>query len=252
MIAVLLLLGLLGAWQLYAGPASDQDLILASPSEIAHALWDDRSLLWSNLVVTGQEVVLGLLLGLAVGVACALAVHAFEPLRKAVLPLLAASQAVPLVVLAPVLVTWFGFDLLPKLVIVALVTFFPIAVNTLDGLESVDPDMRKLLRTLGASRRRTLQLVEAPSALPGMLSGAKIAVAIAVIGAVLAEDAGATEGLGLLITQANNQLETPRTWAAVVVLSALAMALFGALSLAERRLAPWAERSRNRQGGRPT
>jgi NitT/TauT family transport system permease protein/putative hydroxymethylpyrimidine transport system permease protein len=251
-IAALLLLAFVGVWQLYAGPQGDQDLILAAPTEIATALWEDRALLWDNLLVTAQEVVLGLALALVAGVAAATAIHLWEPLRRALLPLLAASQAVPIVVIAPLLVLWFGFELTPKVVIVALVTFFPITVNALDGLDSVDPDMRKLLRTLGASRWRALRLVEGPGALPALLSGTKIAVAVAVIGAVLAEDAGATQGLGLLITQANSQLDTPRAYAAVVVLALFAMALFAALTLAERRLAPWAERARNRQGARLT
>jgi putative hydroxymethylpyrimidine transport system permease protein len=252
MTAALLLLALLGAWQLYVElSGADESLILASPTQIAEALWDDRSLLWSNLVVTGQEVVLGLLLALVAAIGFALAVHAWAPVRRAVLPLLAASQAIPIVVVAPLLVLWFGFDLRPKIAIVALVTFFPIVVTTLDGLGSVDPALRKLMRTFGATRWRMLRHVEAPSALPALLSGAKIAVAVAVIGAVLGETAGASEGLGHLITQANNSYDTPRAYAAVTTLCALAAALFGALALAERHLTPWAERSRNR-GGTPT
>ena len=252
MTAILLLLALLGAWQLYVELSGAGDsLILASPTQIAEALWDDRALLWSNFVVTAQEVVLGLAVAVVAAIVFAVTVHLWTPLRRAVLPLLAASQAIPIVVIAPLLVLWFGFDLRPKVAIVALVTFFPIVVTTLDGLESVDPALRKLLRTFGASRWRMLRHVEAPTALPALLSGAKIAVAVAVIGAVLGETAGASEGLGHLITQANNQLDTPRAYAAVVVLAALAAALFGALAVAERRLAPWAERSRNR-GGTPT
>jgi NitT/TauT family transport system permease protein/putative hydroxymethylpyrimidine transport system permease protein len=250
--ALALIVALLGAWQLYVQlSGADDSLILASPTQVAGALWDDRSLLWSNLVVTGQEVVLGLAVALVAAIGFALAVHASATLRRAVLPLLAASQAIPIVVVAPLLVLWFGFDLRPKIAIVALVTFFPIVVTTLDGLDSVDPALRKLLRTFGASRWRTLRHVEAPTALPALLSGAKIAVAVGVIGAVLGETAGATEGLGHLITQANNQYDTPRAYAAVVVLAALAAALFGALALTERRLTPWAERARNR-GGAPT
>jgi NitT/TauT family transport system permease protein/putative hydroxymethylpyrimidine transport system permease protein len=153
--------------------------------------------------------------------------------------------------MAPVLVAVFGFDLRPKVIIVAIVTFFPIVVTTLDGLGSVDPGLRKLLRTFGASRWRAVRLVDLPAALPGMLSGAKIAVAVAVIGAVLSEDAGGTEGLGLVITQATNQLDTARSFAATVVLALLAGLLFAALTLAERRLVPWAPRTRPR-GGTPT
>jgi len=249
--ALLLLVALVGAWQLFVELSGYDPIVLPAPSDVGVSLWEDRALLWSNLGPTSQEIVLGLALAMVVALGVAVLVHMVPPVRRAVLPLLAASQAVPVVVMAPVLVALFGFDLRPKVIIVAIVTFFPIAVTTLDGLESVDPALRKLLRTFGASRWRTLRHVEAPAALPGMLSGAKIAVAVAVIGAVLSEAAGASEGLGLVITQASNQLDTARAFAATVVLTVLAGALFGALSLAERRLVPWAARARNR-GGTPT
>jgi NitT/TauT family transport system permease protein/putative hydroxymethylpyrimidine transport system permease protein len=164
-------------------------------------------------------------------------------LRRAGYPLLVASQTIPIVVVAPLLVVWLGYDLAPKLAIVGLICFFPVTVTALDGLRGADPDLRKLMRTLDASRWQAFRRVEAPGALPGLLSGAKIAVAVAVIGAVLAEQAGSSEGLGHLILQAIPQFETARAYAAVVVLSAFAVFLFGALSLAERRLVPWAHRS---------
>jgi NitT/TauT family transport system permease protein/putative hydroxymethylpyrimidine transport system permease protein len=254
--ALILIAALVGAWELYVRLSGVDTIVVAAPSEVASSLWDDRSLLWSNLLVTGREIVLGLLVAVIVALALAVIVHVSPPLRRAVMPLLAASQAIPIVVIAPILVVWFGFDIRPKIAIVAIVTVFPIVVTTLDGLESLDPGLRKLLRTFGASRWRTLRLVEAPAAVPGLLTGTRIAVAVAVIGAVLAEDAGASSGLGLVIKQANNQLLTARAFAAVVVLAVLAGALFAALTYAERRLAPWAARSRYResrnQGGIPT
>jgi putative hydroxymethylpyrimidine transport system permease protein len=147
------------------------------------------------------------------------------------------------VIVAPLLVVWLGYDLAPKLAIIGLICFFPITVTTLDGLAGVDPELRKLMRTLDASRMQAFRRVEAPSALPALFSGAKIAVAVAVIGAVLAEQAGSSEGLGHLILQAIPQFETARAYAAVAVLSAFAIALFGALALAERLLIPWAHRT---------
>jgi ABC-type nitrate/sulfonate/bicarbonate transport system permease component len=132
--------------------------------------------------------------------------------------------------------------MLPKLAIIALVCFFPIVVTTLDALATVDPDQLKLLRTLDASRWQAFRWAEAPAALPAALSGAKIAVAVAVIGAVFAEYAGSSEGLGHLMLQAIPQLETARAYAAVVLLAAFAVLLFAALALAERRLVPWAHR----------
>ena len=148
----------------------------------------------------------------------------------------------PIVVVAPLLIVWFGFGIAPKLAIIALVCFFPVVVTTLDALAAVDPEQRKLLRTLDASRRQELRWVEIPAALPGALAGAKIAVAIAVIGAVFAEYAGSSEGLGNVILQAIPQLETARAYAAVALLAALAILLFALLALAERLLVPWARR----------
>jgi putative hydroxymethylpyrimidine transport system permease protein len=242
MTAVLLVAALLGGWELYADVGAVDDFILPAPSQIATALWDDRSLLWSNLLVTGQEVGLGILVALVLGFVLAVALHFSGALRRGVYPLLVASQAVPIVIIAPLLVVWFGFGIVPKLAIIALVCFFPVVVTTLDALRSVDPDQLKLMRTLDASRWQAFRWAEAPAALPAALSGAKIAVAVAVIGAVFAEYAGSSEGLGHLMLQAIPQLETARAYAAVVLLAAFAILLFAALSLAERRLVPWAHR----------
>ncbi len=239
MLALLLAGALLGAWELYADLGPLDAFLLPAPHQIATALADDRSLLWSNFLVTAQEVALGLLVALAAALILAVAVHLSATVRRAVMPLVIASQTVPIPIIAPLLVAWFGYDLAPKLFIVALVAFFPIVVTTVGGLASVDPQLHRLLRTFDATRLRTLRLVEAPTALPGLLAGAKVAVAIAVIGAVLAEQAGSSEGLGHLILQAIPQLETARAYAAVVVLSAFAVLLYSALSLAERRLTGW-------------
>ena len=242
MISLLLVAALIGGWELYADLGGVDDFILPAPSQIATALWDDRSLLWSNLLVTAQEVGLGILLALVLGFLLAVALHFSDTLRRGVYPLLVASQAVPIVIIAPLLVVWFGFGIAPKLAIIALVCFFPVVVTTLDALRSVDPDQLKLMRTLDATRWQAFRWAEAPAALPAALSGAKIAVAIAVIGAVFAEYAGSSEGLGHLMLQSIPQLETPRAYAAVVLLAAFAVLLFGALAIAERRLIPWARR----------
>ncbi len=172
------------------------------------------------------------------GFLLAVALHFSGTLRRGVYPLLVASQAVPIVIIAPLLVVWFGFGIVPKLAIIALVCFFPVVVTTLDALRSVDPDQLKLMRTLDATRWQAFRWAEAPAALPAALSGAKIAVAVAVIGAVFAEYAGSSEGLGHLMLQSIPQLETPRAYAAVVLLAAFAVLLFGALALAERAPRP--------------
>ncbi len=242
MAAALVIILLLGGWEAYARLGPIDDFILPAPDQVASSLFHDRGLLWDNLLVTAQEVVLGLALALAAGALLALALHSFGPLRRAIYPLLVGTQAIPIVTIAPLLAAWFGYGILPKLVIVALVCFFPIVVTTLDGLAAVDPEQHKLLRTLGASRAQVFRWVEAPAALPAALSGAKIAVAVGGIAAVFAEYAGSEKGLGHLLLQSIPQLETARAWAAVVVLAALAICCFSLLALAERRLAPWAHR----------
>jgi NitT/TauT family transport system permease protein/putative hydroxymethylpyrimidine transport system permease protein len=236
---------MLAAWEiaaetgLLASLFSIEDFLVPAPSEIAEALWEDRELLAEDTWVTLREVVLGFGLALAFGLFFAVLIHLSETARRALYPLLVASQTIPIVVLAPILVVILGFGIGPKLVIVALICFFPITVNTLDGLRSVDPDLIKMMRSLGAGRLEILRRAEAPSALPFAFSGAKIAVAVAVIGAVFAEFSGSDSGLGHLIEIANSQLLTARAFAAVVVLAAMAIGLFGLLSLLERKIVFW-------------
>jgi putative hydroxymethylpyrimidine transport system permease protein len=216
-----------------------EPFLVPSPADIAQSLWTDRDLLVDNGWVTLQEILAGFALSVAAGVAFAVALHLSPTLRRAFYPLLVASQTIPIVVVAPILVVWLGFGIGPKLAIIALICFFPITVNTLDGLRSVDSDLVKMMRTLDASRWQTFRRVEAPTALPYFFSGAKIAVAVAVIGAVFGEWAGSSSGLGHLIQQASAQLQTARTFAAVVVLSVLAILLFWLLAVLERRVAWW-------------
>ncbi len=243
--AAVLLLALIGIWELYVDlKSSTFSLILPAPHQVAKALYTDRSLLWSNFLVTAEEVLLGILLATVVGFVLAVAIHFSPTLRRAAYPLLVASQAVPVVILAPVLAFWLGFGLLPKLVVIALVSFFSIVVTTTAGLAAVDPDLIKLMRTFDASRLRTFWHVELPSALPGVFTGAKIAVAVSVIGAVFAEWNGSNSGLGYVILQSLPQLLAARGVAAVVILSLFAIALFALLALAERLALPWAYRSR--------
>jgi NitT/TauT family transport system permease protein/putative hydroxymethylpyrimidine transport system permease protein len=241
-LAVLLVLA--GIWELYVDAGGADPNILPSPHAIAQSLYDDRSLLWSNFLVTAEEILLGILVAGVVAAALAVAIHFSRTLRAAVYPLLVASQTIPIPMIAPLLVLWLGFGIGEKLVVIALVSFFPIVVTTLDGLAAVDEELIKLMRTFDASRARTFRHVELPSAFPGLFSGAKIAVVFAVIGAVFAELSGSESGLGNLFQQSIPQLLTARAYATVVILSAFAIALFALLTLAERRALPWAHRPR--------
>ena len=238
---LLVLAALAGIWELYADlGSSSRRLILPPPHQVASALYTDRALLWSNFLATAEEVLLGIVLAALAAFALSLAIHLSQTLRRALYPLLVASQTIPIPMIAPLLVLWLGFGILPKLVVIALVSFFPIVVTTLAGFASVDPELIKLMRTFDAPRWRIFRHVELPSALPGVLTGAKIAVVVAVIGAVFAEWAGASNGLGYLFAQAIPQVLTARAYAAVLILSAFAIALFAMLTVAERLAVPWA------------
>ena len=241
--AALLLAALIGIWELYVDLHGDTfSLILPAPHQVAKALYTDRGLLWSNFLVTAKEVLLGIVVATVVGFVLAVAIHFSPTVRRAAYPLVVASQAVPVVTFAPVLAFWLGFGLLPKLMVIALVSFFSIVVTTTAGFAAVDPDLIKLMRTFDATRLRTFWHVELPTALPGVFTGAKIAVAVSVIGAVFAEWNGSNSGLGYVILQSLPQLLAARGVAAVVILSVFAIALFSLLALAERLALPWAYR----------
>jgi len=242
LVIVLCLIGLwelAARWDWLANLLGIEPFLIPAPSDVARALWEQRSLLADNGWVTLREVLLGFLCALTLGLGFAVVLHLNDTLRRAFYPLLVASQTIPIIVVAPILVVWVGFGIGPKLAIIALICFFPITVNALDGLRAVDPQLLKLMRTLDAGRWQTFRHVEAPTALPYAFSGAKIAVAVAVIGAVFGEWAGSDSGLGHLMLQASAQLLTPLLFAAVVVLSLFAIILFALLSAAERRIAWW-------------
>lgn len=190
--------------------------------------------------VTTEEVLLGFVLSIAVAASLAVILHSSRILRNACYPLLIGSQAVPIVVIAPVLTIIFGFTITPKLVVVALVCFFPIVVNAVDGLAAVDPELLRVMRTLDGGRWATFRRVEAPAALPSLFTGLRVAATYAPIGAVFGEFAGSQNGLGYLMLQATPQLETSLVFAAIFILTAEAIVLFVLVTMLERLCCPWA------------
>jgi len=242
--AALVLLSL-AIWQIasstgvIADALSLESYLVPSPSEIASSLWENRDLLAENAWVTLREMLLGIACALIVGVGFAVLMHRWRVLRDAAYPLIVASQAIPIVVIAPILIVWFGYGIAAKVVIVALICFFPITVNVLDGLRSVDPDAVKLMRSLDASRWQRFWRAEAPAALPSLFTGIKIAVVVAPIAAVFAEWAGSSSGLGHLIQSDTAYFLVDRQFASVAVLAAMALALIGLTALAERRVVTW-------------
>jgi len=234
---VLVLAVLLAAWEAYVQLRGVPEYLLPAPSQIAQALWDDRSTLASQALVTLKEMLLGFAAAVIIGFAAAVLLHLVPWLRAAVQPILIASQSVPVVAIAPILVIYLGFGLAPKVLIVALVCFFPITVNTLDGLERVDPEYRRMLRTLDATRWQVFRRVELPWSLPGLFAGARIAASYSAVAAVFAEYAGGQSGL---VDSMRDGFDTPLVGAAIVVLALMSLALYGAVTVAERLALPWA------------
>jgi ABC-type nitrate/sulfonate/bicarbonate transport system permease component len=236
---------LIGIWQIATSTGAIADLfslepyLVPSPVEVAESLWENRGLLTENALVTLREILFGILAAVVVGIGFAVAMHRWRTVHDAAYPLIVASQTIPVIVIAPILIVWFGYGLPPKVFIVALVCFFPISIAALDGLRSVDPEAVKMMRTLDASHWQRFWRVEAPTALPQLFTGLKIAVVIAPIGAVFAEWVGSNEGLGHLIQADQAYFDVARQFATVVVLSAMALALMGLTVLAERRVVGW-------------
>jgi ABC-type nitrate/sulfonate/bicarbonate transport system permease component len=243
MAAALIVLTLIGGWELLVRAGGVDELIIPAPTTVLEALWDDRSLLADDLAVTAGEVLLGLAAAIAAGAALGVAMHLSPAARGALRPLVIGSQAVPVPVIAPLVVLVLGFGLAPKVLLVALVCFFPVAINLYDGLRTADADARRVLRSLDATRWQTLRWLELPSALPSAFTGMKIAAAVAVIGAVFAEWSGASDGLGHALLIANGQLETARAFAATLLLFLLAVGLYALFALLERRVVDWTPRS---------
>lgn len=208
--------------------------LLPAPSRIAAEVAGRWELLAAHAAVTAGEVVAGFLLGAAAGFLLALAMDAWPAVRRALVPWLVASQAVPVFAVAPLLVLWFGYGLASKVVMASVITFFPVAVSTLDGLRP-DPDAVRLLTALGASRGQMLRHLKLPGALPSLFSGLKVAASVSTIAAVIGEWVGARAGLGYLMTQANAQLRVPLVFGALVWLTLMGLGLYGLVELAERR-----------------
>lgn len=235
----LLVAAMLLAWQFAVRVTNTPRWFLPAPSDVLWALFADRAILAPNALVTLSEVLAGFSLAVFVGVGLGIAVYRSATLDRVLYPLIIASQTVPIPALAPLLLVWFGPNILPKVLVTALVGFFPIVVNTVEGLRATDRDVVNLLRSFGASRENVFRLAEFPSSLPYIFAGARIAVALSVIGAVFGELVGARAGLGYLMTRAIAQFETPRLVAAIVLLSFMGSGLFAIVGIVERVVLPW-------------
>ncbi len=230
----------LGAWQLYVSLSGISETVLPSPIEIARALVAARGTLAPSAWTTISEILIGYGSAIALGCGLALLVASSPLLERAAYPWLVISQLVPVPAIAALVVVWTGFGLGSKVVVIALVSFFPIAVGAIDGLRSTEPAVLDLLATLGAGGLDRLRLARVPSALPYLFSGLRVAAVLSVIGAVFAEWVGSYQtGLGYLILTYNNQTATAAEFAAIVLLAVIGIGLFALVGALERVLVPW-------------
>jgi ABC-type nitrate/sulfonate/bicarbonate transport system permease component len=227
------------AWELIVRLSDTPRWFLPPPSAILSTLFDDRRLMLHHTWVTLEELLLGFAISVVLGIAFALAIAASRIVERAFYPFVVASQAIPIIALAPILLIWFGYGLTPKVIVVVLICFFPIVVNTVDGLRSVDPELVDLLRSMGASEWTIYRVVRIPSSLPSIFSGTRIAAAVSVIGALIGEWVGASAGLGSLMTRSAAQFLTARVFAAVLISAVIGLAMFGVVALLERLFLPW-------------
>ena len=233
-----LLLGLLALWELVARRL-DLAYILPAPSGIFLRMASDWRLLLRHGLVTLEEVLLGLAIAFLFGMGLALLIFHSRTFQRAIYPLIIAVQNVPVFAIAPILVLWLGYGLFSKVAVAALIIFFPLVVNTVDGLRSTERGMIDLFKILEARRVQLLFKLHLPSALPFILSGCKVGVTLAVVGAVIGEWVGSNAGLGFLMVQANARLRIDLLFAAIFWLSALSIMLFSLVSLLERLALPW-------------
>lgn len=234
-----LVLSLVAIWEVGTRAADVPSYVLPPPSEIAGVVLTDPGLLAGHAVATATTALIGLAIGTLAGLLLAGALATWQPARAAVLPLLVVSQSIPMVVLAPVLVVWFGFGLLPRVLVVALVCFFPIALSATAGLLAADRDQVALVRSMGAGRLTVARHVSIPGAMPSVFTGLKLAGAYAMFGAIVGEWIGASSGLGIYIERSRASYATDQVFAGVAVIAGISVLLFLALSALERRATPW-------------
>lgn len=227
------------AWEVYAHGSDISPTTLPAPSRVVAQAIQHRQALFDNTVPTVRATLAGFACSLTVAFVLSVLVDFFRPLRRALFPVFIISQTLPLVAIAPLVVLWFGFGLTPKILLVALVTFFPMLVALAQGYEATDRDISALLNSMGASRFRIFLLARLPSALPYFFAGLRISITYAVVGAIFAEYAGAAKGLGIYMLNAKNNFRPDLVLAAVLVSALLTLVLFAATVLIERFTMPW-------------
>jgi ABC-type nitrate/sulfonate/bicarbonate transport system permease component len=237
--AFVLTIALLAFWELYVRAGQISPRILPAPTAVVQALIDNWDIISVHTLQTLLETVLGMVAAILLGLFLAVLLDVSTWVRRAVYPLLVTSQTIPMIALAPLMLIWFGFSLEPKVIVVTLYCFFPIAVACADGLLGTDPDLIRLMRSMHASRWQILWLVRLPGAMPSFFSGLRIAATYSVTGAIFGEYVGAYQGLGIYMELAAHSFAIVLVFAAILVTAVLSLLLFGLVALIERIALPW-------------
>ncbi len=243
----LAVLAILVIWQGVCSAGLVPGFMLPSPVQVVLALVGDFPLLLSHLWTTLAEAAMGLLIGVGIGFLFAVIMDRFEVIYLALDPLLTVSQTVPTIAIAPLLVLWFGYGLLPKVLLVVLTTFFPVTVALVGGFRSVDPDQIDLMRTINASEWQIFRYVKLPAAAEQFFSGLRISATYAIVGAVISEWLGGFTGLGVYMTRVRKSFQYDRMFAVIIITSALSLALMGGVGILERICMPWKRAERNNE-----
>ncbi|MEZ5078592.1 MAG: ABC transporter permease [Solirubrobacterales bacterium] len=241
---VLFPLGLLAIWQLYTSAANVDPTVLPEPTRIVEQLFKSRQIAWEHTAQTLKETAVGFTISVVVALLVAVLMDQMGWLRRALYPTLIASQTIPVVAIAPLMIIWFGFGLLPKVLLIVLVTFFPIVVALLDGFAATEREAMDLLRTMGAKRMQIFRLVRFPGALPQMFTGLRISATYAVIAAIFAEYVGAYQGLGIWMSTSKSAFRTDLVFGAITISALISVTLFLLIGVISRFVMPWYYASR--------
>ena len=239
LLPILTILIILFIWQLTVIFFHIETWILPAPTQIINSFWQSRSLIFYHLVPTIFEAIIGLTGAVFVAIFIAVLMEKFKMMRKIIYPFLIFSQTVPFIILAPLLTLWFGFGLLPKIIIISLVCFFPMTINLIDGFQGVDPAILRLLSSMGANQKQMFQWVKWPASLPAFFSGLRIAATYSILGAVVSEWMGADRGLGILLIRSTKSYLTDRVFATIGIIIVLSMAAVLLVEIIARISIPW-------------
>src|SRR5262249_25887549 len=230
---------ILAGWEILVRVFGVPTYVLPAPSEIVEQIYLERALIFGHLKVTLVEIFAGYVLACVVGFVLSIAIVYSKAFRRGVLPLIVASQTIPVIAIAPILVIWFGYNDVPRIIITALVAFFPLTVSFVTGLESLEPELINFFRSLNATGSQIFLKLRLPAALPNIFAGLKVATTLAVIGATISEWVGASAGLGYLMAQDTQQINTARVFAALVVLGTFGIGFFVFIGVLQRLFMPW-------------